>query len=286
MQSVLNFHRNPSAATARPTARNLSSSSHGLEMGLLMACLALLALGAWGPSIAQPSHYHAFADQRAMFGLPNMMDVLSNLALAGFGLVGAWRIWRLPKGAISPVQRSLADLFFAGLLMTALCSAWYHVQPQDLGLAVDRCGMAIAFAGLLGLAAATRVSDRAGQWLTLAVLVCGAWSIWTWSTSANVLPWAVLQYGGMALMLGLGFLAPRDGALPVSAFAVILVYALAKVLEQTDAQVYHLTEELVSGHTLKHIVASFAAVPVLRAMSRATRPLESSARGAAISAKR
>lgn len=286
MQSVLNINRHPPAATARPAVRSTGTSTRGLEMGLLLACLLLLALGAWGPSIAQPSHYHAFADQRALFGVPNLMDVLSNLAFAGFGLVGAWRIRRLPQGAISPVQRSLADLFFAGLLMTALCSAWYHVQPQDLGLAVDRCGMAIAFAGLLGLAAATRVSDRAGQWLTLAVLVCGAWSIWTWSISANVLPWAVLQYGGIVLMLGLGSLAARDGALPVSWTIVILVYALAKVLEQTDAQVYHLTGELVSGHTLKHVVASFAALPVLSAMSRANRPLESSARSAATSATR
>ena len=286
MQSVLNIHRNPRAATARPAVRSTGTSTRGLEMGLLVACLALLALGAWGPSITQPSHYHAFADQRALFGVPNMMDVLSNVAFAGSGLVGAWRIRRLPRGAISPVQHSLADLFFAGLLMTAVCSAWYHVEPQDLGLTVDRCGMAIAFAGLLGLAAATRVSDRAGQWLTLAVLVCGAWSIWTWSTSANVLPWAVLQYGGIALMLCLGLLAPCDGALPVSWTTVILVYALAKVLEQTDAQVYHLTGELVSGHTLKHIIASFAALPVLWALSRATRPLESSACSAAISAKR
>ena len=274
MQSVLNIHRNPPAATAQPAARSTGKGTNtsGLETGLLVACLALLALGAWGPSITQPSHYHAFADQRALFGVQNIMDVLSNLAFAGFGLVGAWRIWCLPKGAISHVQRSLADLFFVGLLMTAVCSAWYHVQPQDLGLAVDRCGMAIAFAGLLGLAAATRVSDRAGQWLTLAVLVCGAWSIWAWSTSANVLPWAVLQYGGIALMLGLAFLAPRDGASSVSWTTVILVYALAKVLEQTDTQVYHFTHELVSGHTLKHIVASCAALPVLRAMSRATRP--------------
>ena len=144
----------------------------------------------------------------------------------------------------------------------------------------------IAFAGLLGLAAATRVSERAGQWLTLTVLVCGAWSIWICSTSTNVLCWAVLQYGGMALMLGLGFLAPREGALPVPWITVIVVYALAKVLEQTDTQVYHLTHELVSGHTLKHIVASFAALPVVAAISRASHPLESSARCAAISAKR
>ena len=93
----MNIHRNPPAATALPTTRSAATSASGLEMGLLVACLALLALGVWGPSIAQPSHYHAFADQRALFGVPNMMDVLSNLAFAGFGLLGAWRIWCLPQ---------------------------------------------------------------------------------------------------------------------------------------------------------------------------------------------
>ena len=281
MTTILRPDSNPSSAMAKPSADGLRTL--GLEVGLLSVCLVLLALGVWGPSIAQPSHYHAFADQRALFGVPNMMDVLSNLAFAGFGLVGAWRIRRLPQHVLSPVQRSLAGLFFFGLVATALFSGWYHLQPDNDGLATDRYGMTIAFAGLLGLAAATRVSDRAGQWLTLAVLVCGAGSTWICSTSTDVLPWAVLQYGGIALILGLGLLAPRDGALPVPWIAVILVYALAKVLEHADAQVYHLTLELVSGHTL---VASFAALPVLRTLARATRPLESSACCVAISAKR
>jgi hypothetical protein len=32
-------------------------------------------------------------------------------------------------------------LFFTGLLLTAAASSWYHWQPDDAGLAVDRCGM-------------------------------------------------------------------------------------------------------------------------------------------------
>ena len=42
----------------------------------------------------------------------------------------------------------------------------------------------------------------------------------------NGLPWAVLQHGGIALVLGLGSLAARDSALPVSCTTVILVYAM------------------------------------------------------------
>jgi len=284
VESQLDTEHSRPAETTRPTARRLST--RGLEIVLLASCLTLLALGTWGPTIAQPAHYHAFADQRSLFGVPNMMDVLSNLAFAGFGVFGAWRIWLLPAGALSPAQRSLAGLFFFGLVATAVCSGWYHLHPQDNGLAIDRYGMTLAFAGLLGLAGATQVSDRAGQWLALTVLVCGAWSIWSWSTTLNVLPWAVLQFGGIALMLGLGCLQPRADALPVSWIAVILLYAMAKVLELFDMPVYQLTGEQISGHTLKHIVASCAALPVLQATYRARRPLESSAPAAAVSAVR
>ena len=80
------------------------------------------------------------------------------------------------------------------------------------------------------------------------------------------------QFGGMALMLGLGCLPARSNALPVSWIAVIVLYALAKVLEQADGQVYHLTGQWISGHTLKHVVASLAALPVLAAMAGSGRP--------------
>lgn len=259
-----------SAVAAKPQAGVFGTSK--LEMAIFTVCLALLAVAAWGPSVVQSGHYHAFADQRQIFGIPNLMDVLSNLAFAGFGAVGAWRIWQMRQRMPCPAQQNLASLFFVGLVATALFSSWYHLHPDDVGLAVDRNGMTIAFAGLLGLAACTRVSDRAGQWLALTVLLCGAGSIWTWITSGNVMPWAVLQFGGMALMLGLSCLPARADSLPVSWITVILIYALAKLLEHADEQVYHLTGELLSGHTLKHVVASFAALPVLHAMARVGRP--------------
>ncbi len=232
----------------------------------------LLAIALWGPSLEQPGHYHAFADRRELFGIPNIVDVLSNLAFAGFGVLGLWRIWRIPRCMPSIAQLRLARLFLFGLVATALFSSWYHLQPDDAGLAIDRFGMTIAFAGLLGLAAGTRISDRAGQWIALAVLACGASSIWTWSATGNVLPWATLQFGGMALILGLGCLPARSNALPVSWVAVIVLYASAKVLETADVQVYHLTGQWISGHTLKHVVASFAALPVLAAMAGSSQP--------------
>jgi hypothetical protein len=134
---------------------------------------------------------------------------------------------------------------------------------------VDRLGMTVAFAGLLGVAAAERVSLRAGQLLSVLILLLGSISVWLWSLSGNVLPWLVLQFGGMVVILWLASLNPLPGALAVRWSIVILLYALAKVLELTDHAVYDLTGHLVSGHSLKHLVASFVAWPVIAALKTA-----------------
>ena len=47
---------------------------------------------------------------------------------------------------------------------------------------------------------------------------------------------------------------------------MILIYALAKLLELADHEVYAWTSQLVSGHSLKHGVASCAAWPVIAAL--------------------
>lgn len=236
------------------------------EALLLTACLSLLALALFGPAVAQPAHYHEFADQRVLWGLPFAMDVLSNLPFALAGAAGAWCLLVLPPRALTDVQRAMAALFFVGLLLTAAGSSWYHWQPDDAGLAVDRCGMAVAFAGLVALAAAGRVSERAGAALGLAVLLLAPISVQVWLATGNVLPWAVLQFGGMGLVLWFALLRPRQAALGIRWSLVILAYAAAKLLEANDQLVYEITGQLASGHTLKHVAAALAAWPVIGAI--------------------
>ncbi|MEY4295105.1 MAG: hypothetical protein RLY82_793 [Pseudomonadota bacterium] len=240
------------------------------EQGLLIVVVLLLAAAILGPEVFQPIHQHDFADQRFFGYLPCAADVLSNLPFALWGLAG-WVI--LPKAKLSRGMAALAALFFAGLIITAGASSWYHLQADNAGLAIDRLGMTVAFAGLLGLAAVERASIRAGAILSVLVLVFGLMSVWLWSNSGNVLPWLVLQFGGMALIL---WLATRQRVPTVSGASqasstirwgiVILIYAAAKVLELADHAVYDLTSQLISGHSLKHIVASFAAWPVISAL--------------------
>jgi hypothetical protein len=237
------------------------------ETGLLIAILILIFAAVFGPAVIQPAHHHDFADHRIWGSLPFAADVLSNLPFALWGIYGLICLYLAATNAnISKHTKVCVALFFAGLLITAAASTRYHLQPNDAGLAVDRLGMTVAFSGLLGLAAADRASLRAGALLSLLVLVLGPLSVWVWSSSGNVLPWLVLQFGGMVLVLWLATRQPIQGALAVRWGAVILIYAAAKVLELADHAVYDFTSQLISGHSLKHIVASFAAWPVSAAL--------------------
>ena len=232
---------------------------------LLGVVLALVTAAIFGPFVAQPGHLHRFADQRSWWGIACSMDVLSNLPFALLGLMGLGCLV-LHKRQIPLSQRGLAAVFLVGLVVTAGASSWYHWQADDAGLVIDRLGMVLAFAGLLGLAAADRISARAGLALGLAVLVLGPLGVAVWFASGNVLAWAALQFGGMALVLWLACVKPVPGALAVRWGWVIMIYVTAKICEQADEAVYALSSHVISGHSIKHVVASFAACPVIAAI--------------------
>jgi hypothetical protein len=213
------------------------------------------------------AHGHPFVDARTLLGLPNAMDVLSNLPLS---LAGLWGLLALRCRPLPGATQRAAQVFFAGLLLTGFGSAWYHWSPDAAGLVWDRLGMAVTFAGALGLAVSERVGQapaRATVWTTLLLATASAaLPLWT----GNVLPWAVVQFGGMALIVWLALQRPAVGAIGIRLGALIGLYALAKVLELGDEAVFHATAETVSGHSLKHVAAAVAAWPVIAALNPRT----------------
>ncbi len=232
------------------------------ELAALGAQLGL-ALNAHGHTHVY-AHGHPFVDARTLWGIPNAMDVLSNLP---FVLLGAWGLWHLRSPAALPsATRVPAMVFFAGLVLTCASSSFYHWAPDAWGLALDRAGMAFAFAGVLGLAVADRVSQRAAQAVWASVLAAGMVSIALNYTTGAIAPWAVVQFGGMAVVLWAATQRALPGALGIRWGVVIAIYALAKLLELGDAWVFHSTMNTVSGHSLKHIAASLAALPVILAL--------------------
>ena len=92
--------------------------------------------------------------------------------------------------------------------------------------------------------------------------------------SGNVAPYAVLQFGGMALLVLILFWRNETGNVSGHHSAgpnwglLIGAYALAKVFEAADAQIWDLSAHLISGHTLKHLAAAFVALAVIGPLYR------------------
>ncbi len=212
------------------------------------------------------AHGHAFIDARSFFGIPNCIDVLSNLP---FLMGGVWGLIALHSAKnMAPPLQNAARVFFIGLILTCFGSSFYHYAPSDAGLMVDRLGMAVAFAGVISLAASSRLGAAVSQRATPVLLILAPLAAIAAYTLHNVLPWVVVQFGGMALIVWLASL-PRSKQMPsIHLGALIALYALAKLFEAQDAQVFELTQGLISGHSLKHIAASFAAWPVIVALKK------------------
>lgn len=206
------------------------------------------------------AHGHPFVDARSWWGVPNTRDVLSNLPLV---LAGATGLCFLPGRALARPTANALRVFFAGLILSGLGSAVYHWAPDAGSLVIDRLGMAVAFAGVLALAVAERVGQRESRSFLPAALAAAAVSAALPQLQGNVLPWAVVQFGGMGLVAWLALRSPASGALGVSLAGLIALYAVAKALELGDEAVFRATGEWVSGHSLKHVAAACAALPVL-----------------------
>lgn len=212
-----------------------------------------------GP-IAQPDGYHHFADRRALFGIPNFFDVASNI---GFLLVGAWGLLRM---AWSGRRDAAHGLFFGALLLTGLGSAWYHLAPGDLRLVWDRLPIALACAAIF-VAVAREVYPRAPLLAPLALF--GIASVYWWARTGDLRPYLLIQVAPLVLIPLLQWQGRAPRAQRRAFGGAIILYVLAKLFELGDLAVFEQLHAL-SGHTIKHLLATLAALVIARAIGPAS----------------
>ena len=249
--------------------------------------LGMLLIAGLAPPIPQPTDYHRFADQREYFGIPNVFNVVSNV---GFLLVGVASIFFLTRSTKARVGTAFVEsherwpylLLFAGVTLTGFGSAYYHLAPDNDRLMWDRLPMAVAIMALVAATLAERVSIRAGLQLLPLLVVLGAGSVlyWYWSEqqgAGNLNFYIVVQFYSILVIVLLTKLFPSRYTDGGDIYAVVAWYALAKAGEIADQKIYDLGN-LVSGHTLKHLVAAAAAYWILRMLRRRTPQREQGAR--------
>lgn len=236
---------------------------------VILACLLM-------PPIPQPQSYHHFADERGLLGIPNFGDVVSNLPFAAIGIWGLVLLLRSHAEKRAEVFVDARELWpylfvFAGLLLTAFGSAYYHLAPDNRRLVWDRLPMTITFMSLVAAIIAERINVRLGIWLLPMLLLVGPISVlqWYWSETkgAGDLRFyaAVQAYSALAILLALFF--PRRYTRTADFGLVIGFYVIAKALELFDKTVFR-TLGVLSGHTLKHLAAAAAGYCILRMLQK------------------
>jgi hypothetical protein len=225
-------------------------------MQMFLAVIALFAVGLmleWLHPLGQAEAYHAFADTRTWLGIPNAADVLSNVPIFLAGLANlAWVRQRDGGGRL----RSGLLVTGIGLTLTGIGSAYFHYAPSDATLVWDRLPLAVVFAGVLLTAWSCAAATPPDRFQVALLILASLGSVAFWVYLGSLWPYGILQFGGMAVLF---YLALRKRLLGLRGWwCVILLYALAKVFESLDQDIWMLTQHFVSGHTLKHLASAAA----------------------------
>ncbi|MCH8861544.1 MAG: alkaline phytoceramidase [Proteobacteria bacterium] len=228
-----------------------------------ISLLGIVVTFAFFAPIEQPAAYHDFADGNRHFGIPNFANVASNLAYLIPGLMGLY----LVHGAFMEKQKFLDPrealpfyLVFLGSVALAFGSGYYHLIPNNETLVADRLTMTVGFMGVLSFVIAERISVKWGLRLLPALLTVGLFSVIYWiytelQSAGDLRLYGLVQFLPLIAVpaMLLAFPARYSGVKYI--WLALGSYAAAKLFEQLDGAIWELTQHLLSGHTLKHLVS-------------------------------
>lgn len=232
---------------------------------------ATLAVDAWSTPIAQPTDYHRFADARALLGIPNFADVVSNLAILLPALCGLLQVQARDAQACfgSPTERAFATLFFLALVCVGLGSTWYHLAPDNDRLLLDRLPIALAFTSLIAWLIAERSwLRRSGALALLPWIAIGPASVLWWyagelAGTGDLRPYLVL-YAFAFIVPPLLMRLPSPYNRRSAYWTAYVAFVLGMVCDRLDHELFALLGGLVSGHTIKHLLMGFAIAALAR----------------------
>ncbi|SHE20874.1 ceramidase domain-containing protein [methanotrophic endosymbiont of Bathymodiolus puteoserpentis (Logatchev)] len=202
--------------------------------------------------IPQDLVYHLLIDQRKWFIVPNFANIISNLPFATIGLSGLFLVLKNKEISISWY------LFFIGLFLVAPGSSYYHLQPNNQTLLWDRLPMTICFMSLFSALCAENISSHYEKFILPIAISLGLSSVIYWYYTDDLRFYALIQFGALLSIPLILSLYKSQYSHNYYLLYGLLFYLLAKVFELNDSFIFELTAHLLSGHTIKHLLAAAA----------------------------
>jgi hypothetical protein len=248
-----------------------SGSKTSATIVLMILAAAATAFTLMLPKIPQDPTYHHFADCRSFLGIPNTLDVLSNIPLVVLGAIGVGWCLRKQHGSLKTDFRVLKILAFSTIFLTGFGSSIYHWRPNDISIIWDRVPLSVMFMVVFLVIMADRIGPRIAGILAWPAIVAGPASVycWRWSElqgAGDLRFYGIVQLLPMVLIPALILLQPKGAIKNSVLWQAFAWYTFAKLVEFQDELIYGWTG-LFSGHTLKHICAGISVYYLLRICS-------------------
>jgi len=226
---------------------------------LLLISLAAMISIFFIDAIPQDLNYHLFNDQSLILNIPNFWNVVSNLPFLVVGILGVK--WVKNSKAISLTQQRAYYTFFIGVALVAFGSSYYHLAPTNNSLLWDRLPMTIAFMALFSIVIGEFISEKLNELMFFPLVFLGGFSVLYWRYTegqgqGDLRMYIVIQFLPMILIPLILLLYKSKGQQVKGYPFLLLAYFIAKLLEFYDGQIHDVLM-VISGHSLKHIMAAF-----------------------------
>lgn len=235
----------------------MKSGSRALVTPAILAgitAVALVGVFVAVPPLQQDPGFHRFADRRALLGIPNALDVLSNLPFLLVGVLGVIAARDRRRVFVDPWERRPWQVMFGAVAVTAFGSGWYHLVPANAQLVWDRLPQTFVTMGLLTAILAERVSLPMARRVFWPLLAVGAASVFVWSGTGDLRLYGVVQFLPTALIPLVLLANPPRYTRGADLWIALGWYVVARLCELLDYEIY--ADVGVSGHTLKHLAAA------------------------------
>ena len=200
--------------------------------------------------ITVPQGYHDFVDKRSFLRIPNFLDVISNLAI----LLPALYLLQTRKN-----KSLLSNLLILHISLLAITSGYYHLNPSDKTVFWDI--MSIATGSMIVLLIIMNTTTE----YNLLLYIFAVFSIIYWKYTGDLRLYLLIYIGVPFYIIAKYY---KNNNLRVYLFIMIFCNILVWLTEFNDHYIYKITNNLVSGHTLKHIFAGIGIFYVIKILHK------------------
>ncbi len=222
--------------------------------------------------IPQNQNYHRFADSNVFLSIANFWNVTSNLPLIIAGLFGFIATLKNKTSGAASIFPQGYVIFFIAVALSGAGSVYYHLKPENQTLLWDRLPIAITFMAFFSIILAEFVSVQFAKKVFYPLIILGISSVLYWIISENMgagdlRPYILVQFLPLILIPFILLTFKSQSTIDRHIWLILLLYFLAKIFELLDYQIYSVLK-IISGHSLKHIAASIAAIILILAIQK------------------